>query len=88
MFREQTDASLRTLLMLVATIGLVASIASPIAIRAYRAAVQPAAAASVQAARPAPQDYNGSGRRHAATASLMGLSFVADDVTPAVERSR
>lgn len=74
--------------MLVATIGLVASIASPIAIRALRAAVQPAAATSLQAARPAQQDYNGSRRPHVATASPIGLSFVADEVTPAVERSR
>ena len=51
MFRERTDASLRALLMVVASIGLVASIASPIAIRASRAAAQ--------------QDYNGSSPRAA-----------------------
>jgi hypothetical protein len=88
MFREQTDAALRTLLMVVAAFGLVASIASPIAIRANRAAVHPGAAASPQVVRPAQQDYNGSRRNHVVTASLSGLSFVADDVTPAVERSR
>ena len=88
MFRERTDASLRTLLMVVATIGLVTSIASPIAIRAHRAGPQPAAAAPRQTARPAQQDYNGSPRRRVATASLIGLTFVADDVAPAVERSR
>jgi len=88
MFRERTDASLRALLMVVATIGLITSIAGPAAIRAHRSARQPAAAASVQAARPAQQDYNGSRHRHVATASLIGLSFVADEVTPALERSR
>ena len=88
MFRERTDASLRTLLMVVAAIGLIASIAGPTAIRAHRSAQRPAAAASVQTGRPAQQGYNGSPRRHVATASLIGLTFVADDVTPALERSR
>ena len=71
MFRERTDASLRTLLMVIAAIGLVASIASPIAIRASRAAM-PRAAASLDAARTAQQDYH-------RAASLVGVTLVAPD---------
>ena len=88
MFRERTDASLRTVLMVVATLGLITSIGSPIAIRAHRATLQPAAATSIQAVRPAQQDYNGSQRRSVATASLTGLTFVADEAAAAVDRPR
>jgi hypothetical protein len=88
MFREKTDASLRSLLMVVAILGLITSIASPIAIRAHRTTLQPAHAAAIQPAPPAQQDYNGSERRPVTTATLIGLTLVADDVAPAMRRSR
>ena len=87
MFREHTDAPLRTLLMVVATLGLITSIVSPIAIRAHRATVQPASAGSIETLRPAQQDYNGSRPGHAPAATLIGLTLVTDDVVPA-DRSR
>lgn len=88
MFREQTDASLRTLLMVIATLGLIASIASPMAIRAHRAILQPAAAESIETVRPAQQDYNGSRPGHVPAATLIGLMLVADEVVPAADRPR
>jgi hypothetical protein len=54
--------TLTEILVLVAVIGLIASIAIPIALRARRSDSDPATVA-IRAVRAVPQDYNGSPRR-------------------------
>ena len=60
MTRERAGGwTLAGILVLVAAIGLIASIAIPIALRARRSDSDPAAVA-IRAVRGVPQDYNGS----------------------------